>query len=51
MLRAPACKRLAPMLGTLVPILRRDGELALSDAEAALLVKMSAETNRSPARR
>ena len=43
-LRAPAGKRLAPMLGTLVPILRRDGELDLSDAEAALLVKMSAAT-------
>ena len=38
-LRAPACKRLAPMLATLVPILRRDGELDLSDDEAVLLVK------------
>ena len=32
--RAPAGKRLAPMLPVLVPFLRRDGELDLSDAEA-----------------
>ncbi|MGB8381620.1 MAG: transposase family protein [Dermatophilaceae bacterium] len=43
-LRAPAGKRLAPMLPVLVPLLRRDGELDLTDAEAALLVKMSAAT-------
>jgi len=43
-LRAPAGKRLAPMLATVVPILRRDGELDLTDDEAALLVKMSAAT-------
>jgi len=43
-LRAPAGKRLAPMLAVLVPILRRDGELDLSDDEAALLVGMSAAT-------
>ena len=43
-LRAPAGKRLAPMLEVLVPILRRDGELDLTDAEAALLVSMSAAT-------
>jgi transposase InsO family protein len=43
-LRAPAGKRLAPMLKVLVPALRRDGELDLSDAEAALLVGMSAAT-------
>jgi len=43
-LRAPAGKRLAPMLGVLVPLLRRDGELDLTDAEAELLVKMSAAT-------
>jgi Integrase core domain len=43
-LRAPAGKRLAPMLAVLVPILRRDGELDLTDAEAALLVRMSAAT-------
>ena len=43
-LRTPAGKQLAPMLSTLVPILHRDGELDLSDAEAALLVKMSAAT-------
>jgi len=43
-LRAPAGKRLAPMLAVLVPILRRDGELDLTDEEAALLVRMSAAT-------
>lgn len=43
-LRAPAGKRLAPMLPVLVPILRRDGELDLTDDEAALLGKMSAAT-------
>ena len=43
-LRAPAGKRLAPMLPVLVPILRRDGGLDLTDAEAALLVEMSAAT-------
>lgn len=43
-LRAPAGKRLAPMLPVLVPILRRDGELDLTDAEAALLCQMSAAT-------
>jgi transposase InsO family protein len=43
-LRAPAGKRLAPMLPVLVPILRRDGELDLTDAEAALLCRMSAST-------
>lgn len=46
-LRAPAGKRLAPMLAVLavlVPLLRRDGELDLTDAEAALLVEMSAAT-------
>jgi hypothetical protein len=42
--RAPAGKRLAPMLGTVVPLLRRDGELALSDDNAELLVSMSAAT-------
>jgi hypothetical protein len=30
-LRAPSGKRLAPMLAVLVPVLRRDGELDLSD--------------------
>ena len=43
-LRAPAGKRLAPMLAVLVPILRRDGELDLTDDEAVLLVRMSAAT-------
>ena len=43
-LRAPAGKRLAPMLAVLVPVLRRDGELDLTDGEAALLIAMSAAT-------
>ena len=42
--RCPAGKRLAPMLAVLVPMLRRDGELDLTDAEAELLVAMSAAT-------
>ena len=42
--RAPAGKRLAPMLPVLVPLLRRDGELDLTDDEADLLVVMSAAT-------
>jgi hypothetical protein len=43
-LRAPAGKRLAPMLPALVPLLRRDGELALTDEEAGQLMRMSAAT-------
>lgn len=42
--RFPAGKRLAPMLATLVPLLRRDGEIELSDIDAELLVAMSAAT-------
>src|ERR1019366_3443218 len=42
--RAPAGKRLAPMLPILVPLLRRDGELDLTDEEAALLCQMSPAT-------
>lgn len=42
--RCPAGKRLAPMLAHLVPMLRRDGELVLSDAEAELLIAMSPAT-------
>jgi hypothetical protein len=42
--RAPAGKRLAPMLPILVPLLRRDGELDLTDDEAELLCQMSAAT-------
>jgi hypothetical protein len=42
--RTPAGKRLAPMLTTIVPLLRRDGDIELSDEEAALLVSMSAAT-------
>jgi hypothetical protein len=43
-LRAPAGKRLAPMLPVLVPLLRRDGELALTDEQAGLLMRISAAT-------
>ena len=42
LLRCPAGKRLAPVLGTVVPILRRDGDLHCSDEEACLLSSMSA---------
>ncbi len=42
--RAPAGKRLAPMLSILVPLLRRDGELDLTDEEAELLCQMSPAT-------
>ena len=42
--RCPAGKRLAPMLVLVVPMLRRDGEIDLSDDEADLLVAMSAAT-------
>lgn len=40
----PAGKRLAPMLGELVAVLRHFGELVISDQTAALLVSMSAAT-------
>jgi hypothetical protein len=43
-LRAPAGKLLAPMLPVLVPLLRRDGDLTLTDAQARLLMNMSAAT-------
>lgn len=42
--RTPAGKRLASMLVTLVPMLRRDDELLVSDEHARLLVGMSAAT-------
>lgn len=42
--RYPAGKRLAPMLDSLVAMLRRDGDLVLSDPDAALLGAMSAAT-------
>jgi hypothetical protein len=42
--RTPAGKRLAPMLVTVVPLLRRDGDIVLTDDEAALLVSMSPAT-------
>ncbi len=42
--RCPAGKRLAPMLEDLVPMMRRDGEIDLTDDEAGLLVAMSAAT-------
>ena len=40
----PAGKRLAPMLGELVGVLRHFGELAIDEDTAALLVSMSAAT-------
>jgi Integrase core domain len=40
----PAGKRLAPMLGELVAVLRRFDELDIDDGTAALLVSMSAAT-------
>jgi len=43
-LGAPTGKRLAPVLGDLVPRLRRFGELEASDQTAALLVAMSPAT-------
>ena len=43
-LRAPAGRLLAPMLPVLVPLLRRDKELAVADDQAALLMRMSAAT-------
>jgi Integrase core domain len=42
--RTPAGKRLAPMLATVVPMLRRDGELCISAEDAELLMAMSAAT-------
>jgi len=42
--RCPAGKRLGPMLGALVPALRRDGDIVLSDDEAVLLGAMSPAT-------
>ena len=42
--RMPAGKRLAPMLPVLVPSLRRDRALDLTDDEAVLLTLMSAAT-------
>ena len=43
-LRAPAGKLLAPMMPVLVPMLRRDKELDITDAQAELLMMMSAAT-------
>ncbi len=42
--RMPAGKRLAPMLPVLVPLLRRDGTIELTDEEAHVLCSMSAAT-------
>ena len=42
--RQPAGKRLAPMLGVLVPLLVTEGELELTESEAALLCQMSPAT-------
>jgi hypothetical protein len=41
---APAGKRLAPILGELVPVLRGHGELDIDDDTAVLLIAMSAAT-------
>lgn len=43
-LRAPAGKLLAAMMPVLVPMLRRDKELDITDAQAELLMMMSAAT-------
>ncbi|GAB3248377.1 integrase catalytic domain-containing protein [Arthrobacter pigmenti] len=43
-LRAPAGKLLAASMPTLVPMLRRDREIKVTDAQAALLMAMSAAT-------
>jgi transposase InsO family protein len=43
-LRAPAGKILAPILPTMVLLLRRDNEITLTDDQAALLSRMSAAT-------
>lgn len=43
-LRAPAGRLLAPMFPVLVPLLRRDKELAITDVQAELLMRMSAAT-------
>jgi hypothetical protein len=43
-MRCPAAKRLAPMLPLVVPMLRRDGDLVISDEVAALLCAMSPAT-------
>jgi len=40
----PAGKRLAPMLGELVAVLRHFGELSIDDETATLLASMSAAT-------
>ena len=44
LLRCPAGKRLAPMLPVVVPLLRRDGDVELTDGDAALLCSMSPAT-------
>ena len=51
MLRALAGKRLAPMLGVLVPLLRHDDELVLTDAEAALVARIRGGEDRPSAGR
>src|ERR1035437_8616200 len=42
--RTPAGKRLAPLLATVVPLCRRDGDITMTDVGAALLVSMSVAT-------
>jgi hypothetical protein len=44
LMRCPAGKRLAPMLPVVVPLLRRDGDLELTDAQADRLCAMSPAT-------
>ena len=44
LMRCPAGKRMAPMLPVVVPMLRRDGDLVLTDEQAKLLCSMSSAT-------
>ncbi|CCQ48169.1 integrase, catalytic region domain protein [Pseudarthrobacter siccitolerans] len=44
MLQAPAGRLLASMLPVLVPLLRRDQELEITDSQADLVMRMSAAT-------
>lgn len=44
LLRAPAGKILAPFMPVLVPLLRAEGEITISDTQAELLMRISAAT-------
>ena len=46
--RTPARKRLAPMLATVLPLLHREGEITVSDDDAALLICCWPSNNSSP---